>query len=263
MSFSALLISNLKFYFQTKRFIIILPLYLVISIIFPILVLNGNIPKPVDVYSFTYQGLGNFAAASALVCALFAGDAISRDFSREGFFTLTQPVERYKIMFSRFLAAIIVALVTIMLSYFVPYVIFSQLLYSTVVPTLWQIAGIAVLYNISLIAFAMLFSSVFRSSTVSIILTVLALWLIMPAIVGILQFLGIEPWFLISYAGDSINSLALQNYPPHISTSSSPTVKITVFTPYVWESVAIMVGYLIFSLLIAYIIYSRRELKVI
>lgn len=261
MTFSTLFVTNLKFYFQTKRFIVVFPLFLVISLIPIILIATGNIPKPLNVYSFTSNGLSSFVTASALICALFAGDAISRDFSREGFFTLTQPVNRYRIMLSRFLAATIVAIITLTFSYLVPYIVSSEVFYNTVVPSLGEIIALAFIFNISLVAFSMLFSSLFKSSSVSIIVTVLIVWIVMPSISGVLQFLSIEPWFLISYAGSSISALSQENYPPHEQTINLPNGHLTIYTPYVWEATIISIVYLVLSLVIAYLIYSRRELK--
>jgi hypothetical protein len=261
MPLFTLLNTNLRFYFQTKRFIVILPLYFFITLIFPILIIAGYISKPLDVYSFTSEGLNNFSNASALVAALFAGDAISKDFSREGFFTLTQPVKRLEIMLSRYLAGSIVTILTMFASYFIPWIIFSEAFYSSIDPNIGEIVLFAILFNLSLVAFAVLFSSLFRSSTIGIIITLLVIYLIMPAVTGILQFLGIEPWFLLTYAGSLIGNLGLKDYPPHIQTLSSQNSKFTIYNPYVWEASIIMVSYLVISLIISYFIYTRRELK--
>jgi len=110
-----------------------------------------------------------------------------------------------------------------------------------------------------------LFSSLFKSPSISVVICVLVVWIVMPIITGVLDLVGIEPWFLLTYAGDVITYLTAASYPVHfISTpisEGSITITVNSYAPYVWEGALIMVAYFAASLTFAWLIYSRKELR--
>jgi len=262
MVFGMMFRENIRFYLRTKRFQVILPLYAVLSAIIPLLMIQGTIPKPPDVYSFTQQTLGGIADDILLICALLAGDAISRDFSREGYFTLTQPVRRSVIMLARFLSAFVAAVIVLAVAIAIG-VGFSEYMYSSVVPTLPEIVFAAVLFAASLTAFVMMFSSLFKNAALSIVVSILIVIVAMPIVQSITQFLShIEPWFLVTYAAGVISNLSYKTYPPHvISEHLGAGRTFYVYTPSPVEGMAIMLGYLVISGFVTWAIYTRRELK--
>ncbi|MEM3670215.1 MAG: ABC transporter permease [Thermoprotei archaeon] len=261
MSWRLLLETYLKFYFRTRRFLVMLPLYVFISLLTPLLMYTNTIPQPQTVNAFTAQTLGGVTDDVLLVAAVMAGDAISQDYSQQGYFTLTQPVHRLKIMLTRFTSAFL-AVSAIMVSTFVIGVAFSYVLYHTTVSTLPQILGLTFLFGASLTMFIIMFSSMFRSQGLSIIVSILIVVVAMPLVQGVLMFLShVEPWFLITYASSAVSNLALQSYPAHVTVTSELGRKVYVYQPYVFESVYIMLGYLFFSMAVAYAVYARKELN--
>lgn len=261
MVFGLIYRENLRFYFRTRRFQVILPLYVFLGVLGPALILRGVLPKPADVYAFTSQTLGDFSNVVLLVCALLAGDAISRDFSREGYFTLTQPVRRSEIMAARYLSAFTAALIVVFVEMGIG-VGFSEYMYGGVVPEIWEIALTGVLLTASLTAFVMMFSSLTKSPALSIVTAIVVLIIAMPIVSGVLEFLTrVEPWFLITYAAQVVSNLAQKTYPPHLVVEGLGDRKIYIYSPSVPEGVAIMLGYMGVSILVAWAVYSRRELK--
>ncbi|MEM0120366.1 MAG: ABC transporter permease [Thermoprotei archaeon] len=261
MVFGVLYTENLKFYTRTRRFQVILPVFALLSALEPALIIAGVIPKPTDVYSFTQGALGQFSTYALLVCAVLAGDAISRDFSREGYFTLTQPVRRSQIMLARFLSAFTAALIVLLVTVAIG-VGFSEYLYSSVVPNILLITLIGLLYAAALTAFVMMFSSLSKSPSLSIVAAILVLIVAMPIVQSIVEFLSrVEPWFLITYASNVISNLAGQTYPPHLVAQKLGSRTLYLYSPGVVEGVLIMVGYLVLSGIAAWVVYSRRELK--
>ncbi|PSN87268.1 hypothetical protein B9Q03_10835 [Candidatus Marsarchaeota G2 archaeon OSP_D] len=261
MVFGVLYNENLKFYTRTRRFQVILPVLSLLSALEPALIIPGVIPKPADVYSFTQQALAQFSLYVLLVCAVLAGDAISRDFSREGYFTLTQPVRRSEIMLARFLSAFTAALIVLVVIVAIG-VGFSEYMYHTVVPNIIEITLIGLLYAASITAFVMMFSSLSKSPALSIVTAILILIVAMPIVSSIVEFLSrVEPWFLITYASNVITNLAGQTYPPHLVTEKLGSRTVYVYSPGVLEGVLIMVGYLVLSGLAAWVVYIRRELR--
>jgi ABC-type transport system involved in multi-copper enzyme maturation permease subunit len=257
--------ANMAFYLHTKRFRVMLPIYVILALIFPVLYGVNVLQMPSDIYSYTSEALSELVSFVVLLVALLAGDSISQDFGRQGFFTLTQPVRRSEIMFARALAAFVFAAVS-MLLWIGLGLASGYVFYSAVVPNGALMLALSMLFVASAVSFVVMFSSLFRSSSMSVVISVLVVWLVFPLITGILDLVGVEPWFLLTYAGDVITYLAAKVYPQHISsitasTGSGPNITVTTFVPYIWEAVGIMVGYLVVSLAIAWLVYSRKELK--
>lgn len=264
-TFVTMMRANMGFYLHTKRFRIIFPLYIVLALIFPILYGTNVLQKPPDIYSYTSSALGELVSATVLLVAMLAGDSISQDFGRQGFFTLTQPVRRSEIMLARTLAAFVFAVFALFVWIGIG-LITGYAFYSAAVTNVGLILALSLLFAGSVVSFVVLFSSLFRSPTVSVVISVLVVWLVMPVIEGVLDLAGVEPWFLLTYAGGVVDDLATNPYPAHVvslpvSTSASGiSITVTTFTPYVWEAAVIMVAYLVVSLGLAWLVYSRKEL---
>ncbi len=263
MGFLILLKAYLKFYMNTKRFISLLALYVGVSILETALIMSGILPKPDTMYSFTSGMLIGFDSSIALITGLLGGDALSKDFSREGLFTLTQPIHRVVIMVSRYSAAILASILIIFIATFGPILTMSEFLYGGLVPNILSILLMTVLFTASMLAFVMLFSAIFSNPVTSIVMAVFAVVIIMPVISGIVGSIGFEPWFLLSYSGSSISNLALQSYPPFETTQPSSFYgsNFKLFNPPVPEAAYIMIGYLVVSLVISFFIYSRKEVR--
>lgn len=261
MSFSLLLKTYTKFYLKTKRFTVMLPLYILISMATPLLIAKGIVPKPADVYSFTTQTLGGVSDDVLLVAAVLVGDAISQDYSLQGYFTLTQPVSRLQLMLSRYISSFI-GVCIIMVATFAVGIGFSYYLYGSVVGDIGEILALTILFAASLTMFVMMFSSLFRTQSLSIVVSILAVVVAMPLIEGVVVFLShVEPWFLITYAASAISDLAMKSYPAHYTLAMLGTRKLYSYQPTVPEASLIMLGYLIVAGVIAYAVYVRRELK--
>lgn len=272
-AFTLLLRTYLKFYVSTRRFLVIIPIYLFLSLLFPALSIAGILVKPADVHTYAQQALGSFTFATALAAGLLAGDAISQDFSRQGLFTLTQPVRRSVVMLARYGSATAASALVVVVSFLLPGFVFSEYFYSELVPDTLGILGMSLVFIAAVVAFVILFSSLFKSPTVSIVVALVVVWIVMPTISGLLPLINgsIEPWFLLTYAGGAVSDLAQQVYPPHVARlrggfgaggdAGGPGLTVTTYNPTVEEALVIMVAYLAVSLLLGWLVYSRRELK--
>lgn len=251
---------NMVFYLRTRRFVIMLPLALAISLINLFLVEFHVVLKPANVYTFTEANLGYSTILYILISSIFAGDLISRDFSKEGLFILTQPVSREEIYYAKLLSAITVSSI-IVLVYLIGSFISAYLLYFSIVPNWWKIVGLSILAIISLLSFISLFSAAIRNPTVSITISIFVLMIIFPLISTIMQEVNKEPFFLITYALQAIPYLAEKIYPAHVVTQPSLDGRVVVtYNPTLLESVLIMLGYLLLGMVIGLIIYKRRQL---
>jgi ABC-type transport system involved in multi-copper enzyme maturation permease subunit len=138
-------------------------------------------------------------------------------------------------------------------------------IYGQLAPSAALIVAMSLLFTAAMVAFVVLFSSIFRSPNISIIVVIVFVWILMPLISSVLNVVSVEPWFLLTYAGNVLQALAQKTYPPNVQTVQiSPAgglPSVTVYNPTVLEATGIMIGYLIISLLLAWFVYSRRELK--
>jgi ABC-type transport system involved in multi-copper enzyme maturation permease subunit len=252
--------ADLGFFLHTRRLKVILPIYIFLALIYPILYGANILHRPSDVNSYTLDALSELVSGTVLLVAMLAGDAISQDFGRQGFFTLTQPVRRSEIMLARTVAAFVFSVIALLVWIGIGLAT-GYAFYSAVVGNVGLILALSVLFAGSVVSFVVLFSSLFRSPTVSVTISVLVLWFVMPVITGILDLVGVEPWFLLTYAGEAIDDLAANSYPLHVTTVvATSSITVTTYTPYVWEAAAIMVAYLIVSLVLAWVVYSKKEL---
>ncbi len=255
--------ADMRFYLHTRRFKVILPFYIIVALLFPILYGTNVLSKPLLVNDYTASAFGELVSFTVLLVALLAGDSISQDFGRQGFFTLTQPVRRSEIMLARTFAAFVFSTV-VMLVWIGIGLATGFTFYGAVVANWALILVTSVLLVGSVVSFVVLFSSLFKSPSISIVICVLVVWLVMPIITGVLDLVGVEPWFLLTYASDAITNLTAVSYPQHfVSTSvteGGTTITVSAYTPYLWEGALIMVAYLVISLALAWVVYSRKEL---
>ncbi len=211
--------------------------------------------------SFLGGYLGNTGFEIGLVAAFFGGDAIARDFgSATGYYTLVLPVRRIVLLLGRYAAASLVSF-AVMLAYYAFAAAGSWYFYGGLPMAFAASLGLTALLTFATVALAIFFSSLFRNPTVSMIVTVLLLWIALPSITSTLgEFGGIEPWASLSYAGNVVALIFATSYEHHSILIIGP-LTVHVFQPYIWEGIAIMVGYLSVFLTAAGILYQRKEVR--
>ncbi len=208
------------------------------------------------------QSVSSLSSFVILLLALFlASDAVSREFqSRTAYFILPTPVSRTTLLTAKFLGTYIVSGL-ILLAYFGVGAGYMLAAYHTVPWRYFVSMLFAYLYLASMLAFTYMFSAVFDSGA-----AVATLIFIIAAFGGVLivmieELTGIEPWFWIGYGAAIITLVYSGNYIgdyPHITHGVMGGVS---YNPYIWEGVAIMLGYFILSFLAAAFIFERREVK--
>jgi len=84
--------------------------------------------------------------------------------------------------------------------------------------------------------------------------------LVFSIVTGVLDVTNIEPWFILTYGGQVVTDILVVPYGAHKTVIPAGRISVTTYTPYVWEGLVIMVGYLVISLVVSIIIYNRREI---
>jgi ABC-2 type transport system permease protein len=250
-------------YLRSRRFIILSIITVLIGVLLTVAV---GWYRPL---AFTSTSLGFYSswwgnATTFLVIltgVFFGGDAISGEFqNKTGYFTIPNPIRRSSIYIGKWVAAfiastVILALFTIItvgngLFYFgldIPYQFVESVLFT------W-------LYLVSVLGFTFLFSALFKSSAISILVTII-LFLFGFGIIELVvtNFAGVEPWFLLSYGSTIISYIFTVPYPPHVSTIDAGPFTLTTYVPTVPEGIAIMVIYFLVTVVLGLVLFERKE----
>ncbi len=256
---------QLRFYLRTWRFLGLLLFFVIV----------GGAATGVEIYlhdsagtaaAFLSSGLGSLSIFGIIIAAFIGGDAIAMDFGGgTGYYMLVLPVRRASILLGRYAAAFVTGL-TLVAVYYLITLVGAVYFYGGALPwlNLAESFLLAVLYGAAVLSTAFFFSALFRSPALSIVITILLLFLgflIIDGVVG--SSLGYEPWFSILYAGGAIG-LVLVGAPHYTVTTTHFGMRtLTTYTwnPYVWEGAVIMLAYFLVFLLLSGIIYQFKESK--
>ena len=252
---------NLQFYLRTKRFVFFLILVALITAVIYGLIGGGVVSVPSTAEGFDTFYFSFITDLVIIVGAFLGGDAMANDFSfRIGLFVLSQPVSRVSILLGRYLGALAVGIAIITLYYVLGS--FGMLyLYRGVPIQVGESYLLSLVYVASAIALGFLFSSMFRNGSTAIVTAIILMLLVFSIISGVLTLANIEPSFILTYGGGVVADILVVPYGPHKFIGSHlGKITVTAYTPYVWEGIVIMLGYLVVSLVISVIIYNRREI---
>lgn len=253
------------FYLRTYRFVGLLAVTVALSAVvlaFELQIGTASVRAANPTASSFLQGfLGSTGFELGLVAAFFGGDAIARDFgSATGYYTLVLPVRRSVLLLGRYAAASLVSF-GVLLAYYAFAAAGTWYFYGDLPVAFAASLGLMALLTLATVALAFFFSSLFRNPTVSIIVTVLLLWIALPSVTSTVgEFGGIEPWASLSYASQVVTLIFASSFPHHSVLTIGP-LTVHVFQPYLWEGIAIMVGYLVVFLAAAGLLYRHKEVR--
>lgn len=255
-----------QYYLRTWRFIGLLGFVLVITVAFTtVSIIEGD--SGTSGADYLYGAMSTLGTFGVIIGAFIGGDAISMDFgSGTGYFMLVLPVKRIVLLLGRYTAAFVTTLILIVV--YVAIALVGGVYF-------WGFGGIpwltftesflmAALYGLAVLSTAFFFSALFRSPAVSMVVTILVMFLgfeIIDSVVG--SSLGYEPWFSLLYAGSAIG-LPLEGQPHYTARTATfghRTITTYMWYPYVWEGIAIMVAYFVIFLVISAIVYQYKESK--
>ena len=259
-----------KSYLRTKRFLGLILFTTVISIGITALMLHDeySMLKAGTPSLYFYDYLSGFSADLVVIIgAFFGGDIISTDTgTNAAYYTLVQPVRRSILFVGRFTAALISSFI-IVLVYFIVGVGSSFYLYGKVTPVIFESLGILVLFLAAAIAFASLFSGIFKGQSSGIIVSVLLLFIGFPIIDEFVGSIGgIDPLFSLNFAGEIMYLIFKNPYPPVKGPGSgfgpgAGAGAFYTFSPTVMQGLGVLIAYILICGIIAIIWYSRRQIE--
>jgi len=252
-------------YFRSRRFFILLIIGLMISGILTFLVAYYGIStfasSPLGFYSFWWGNSITFIIAINGI--FFGGDAISGEFqNKTGYFLVPNPLRRSSVYIGKWLGAMIASLLIFAtyagitigngLYYFgasVPFAFGESLIFSIV-------------YLAAVLGFTFFFSSLFKSSSMSILVTAI-LFLFAFSIIQLLvsTFAGIEPWFIISYGAGIISNVLTDPYPAtQVIRGAGPRgADLTTFAVSIPAGLTILLGYFVITAILGLALFERKE----
>lgn len=273
---------NFLNYFRARRFYVMLAIILLISLLLTALVgyyrpasflgLPGE-PTSTATLGFYGAGWGTFVSLIVIIsAALFGGDAISGEFqNRTGYFLVPNPIRRSTIYVGKWIAAL--AASTIILLIFAGIMVANGLYYFPGgVPWEFQQSLLfAWIYLVAALSLTFAFSSLFKSSAISILMSVILLLIVFSVIDTVSMLVaGIEPWYSITYGAGIVSSILSNPYPQHHVTQSlgaalggsnrtNARFEITSFNATVPEGLEIMVIYFLAMAIAGLLLFERKE----
>jgi ABC-2 type transport system permease protein len=251
-------------YIRSRRLLGILVIEIAVLALMTAVLVTSNRPYNVNEVLGQYTGFVNILII--LGATLFGGDAIVSEYqSRTGYLLFPNPVKKGSIMAGKFISSVAAMTLMLVIYYAVAFIAAFFIGHGFTVLGLASL-GLALLYGITAISVAFLISSVMKGSTGALILT-FALFLFVFNIVSSLmgQLGGIKPWFMIDFAGQSMNYIVMNPYPVDhtvpVDIGGGQLMNIHYFYPDVIISIAVMVVYAVVAIALAYFFFTRREMS--
>ncbi len=256
-------------YFRSRRFAILLIIGLLIATLLTVVVAWK---RPASFLDFGSLGFYSnwWGDTSTFVVVLsgvfFGGDAVAGEFqNKTGYFTVPNPIRRSSIYAGKWLAAFLAS--SLILVIFMVITVVNNLYYFGInMPDQYlQSLLFSWIYLAAVLGFTFMFSSLFKSSSYSILVS-LILFLFAFAIIEdvVAALVGIEPWFIVTYGAEIIGDILMSTYPVHMTTTTTvgprgAHITLTTFNPTVPEGLVILGGYFIITSILGLLLFERKE----
>jgi ABC-2 type transport system permease protein len=256
-------------YFRSRRFAILLGIMLLISGILTVVVAHYRPPSFLSSVESFYSGWWGMSATFVVILSgiFFGGDAISGEFqNKTGYFTLPNPIRRSSMYIGKWISAFLAS--SIVLLIFAAITVANEAYYFGLnIP--WQFGEsfiFAWFYLMAVLGFTFFFSSLFKSTSYSILVTAILFLFAFTLIETLISALAqIEPWFILTYGAGIIGNVLDSPYPAHVVTATSrfgpggvgPT--LTTFNVTIPEGLAIIAAYFAITAILGLVLFERKE----
>jgi ABC-2 type transport system permease protein len=253
-------------FFRNRRFYILLTIGLLISALLIIIVAHYRpaalLSSPLAFYS-TWWGFG-ISFVVILAAIFFGGDAISGECqNKTGYFIVGHPIRRSSIYVGKYIAAFIAALIIFVMYTLIAVVNGLYYFGATIPGEFVEAVALAVLGLLAALAFTFFFSSLFKSGSMSILVSAIMLLFGFTLIDElVINIAGYEPWFSLTYGAGVISNIMTVPYPAHEVTASAfrgggPVM--TTFNATIPEGILIMVIYFVVCGVLGLVLFERKE----
>ncbi len=206
------------------------------------------------VWSFVLLDLPVFASV------FFGSSAISSEIeNKTAFHIFTLPISRTSLLLSKYLAAVLVTIITIAVYLVIQAVTFLYVFPIPLIYNYYYALWLLVIFIFAMTAFTFMISSIFNKNTYAYITVFLLYFLIFNAYQVISEFLyKTTPFYLLDQAAGIVmkSYMNISISPFNFSFSLSPAG-----IPQIVQSIIIMMIYTVISLSVALIVFERKEVK--
>jgi ABC-2 type transport system permease protein len=249
---------NFLNYFRARRFYVMLAIVFLITGLLTAVIgyyrPPGLLKSPLGALAFYATGWGAFATFMVILStAFFGGDAISGEFqNRTGYFLVPNPIRRSAVYVGKWIAAL--AASTIVLLIYALVITANGLFYfpgAGVPLEFLQSLAYAWVYLVATLSLAFAFSSLFKSSAISVLMSVILLLFVFNVVDTVTEaFVNMEPWFSITYGAQIIGTAFGQADLGRFGALYTPTVS---------EGLTILAVYFIVTGLVGLWLFERKE----
>ena len=253
----ALLMSRYQFrdYLRSRRFVLMMAIVAVLSVII-IAVLAHYRPPGLTTSTTAYYGSFWVSGSELLIVfsgIIFGGDAIAGEFqNKTGYFLMGLPVKRWSVYAGKYMAAYLASAITLVV-YLVILIANGTIYFGASFPAgaVFDSFLLSLVYLSALLGTVFLFSSLFKTSLYAV-LVVAVMFLFGFSILEalIVGLVGIEPWFIVTYA-NAVIGYPFSGVPIHHAFG--------VYNPTYAEGIAIMIGYFLGTALAGFVLFEREE----
>jgi ABC-type transport system involved in multi-copper enzyme maturation permease subunit len=252
-------------YFRSRRFFILLAIAGTIAGVLTAVAAYYGVETFGSTSLEFYSSWWGLSATFIIVfCGIFfGGDSISGEFqNKTGYFLVGNPIRRVSIYIGKWLAALIASM--IVFGIFTAITIGNGLYYFGLdIPYQFgESVLFCIVYLIAILGFTFFFSSLFKSSSMSILVTAILLLFGMNIISALTTTIAhAEPWFLLTYGAQIIGNVLTDPYPQHESTIIGPGGRFS-FTSYnapIPEGLLIMIIYFAVTAVLGLVLFEKKE----
>lgn len=257
---------EMRNYFRSRRFLVLLIITLVIAGLLTFAIAYrgiSNVSSNALGFYSTWWG-GDSADFVIVISAIFfGGDAISGEFqNKTGYFLVGNPIRRSSIYIGKWIAALVASLIII--GIFAAITVANGVYYfgGNAFPNQFGESLIfSLVYLIAALGFTFLFSSVFKSSSMSILVAAIMLLFGFSIISGLTTaFVNVEPWFVLTYGSAILTDvLSPSGFPAHKTTTPFGRISFTNYHATIPEGLAIMLIYFAVTSVLGLVLFERKE----
>jgi len=248
-------------YIRSRRFYVLLTISVLISAILTLVVgyyrPAAFLSDDLTFYSRWWGGISTYVVALSGI--FFGGDAISGEFqNKTGYFSVPNPIRRSTIYIGKWLSALIAS--TVILVVFAAITMANGLYYFSVVP--YQFAEsllLAWFYLVAVLGFTFFFSSLFKGSSMSILVSAILFLFAFNIIQEFASIAQIEPWFILTYGAGIIGNILTDPYPPQTSVEHFARFTIASYNATVPEGLIIIGVYFIVTVILGLLLFERKD----
>jgi ABC-2 type transport system permease protein len=217
-------------------------------------------------YASTAVGFasGNLNFISPLIiisAAIMVGDSISGEFEKKtGLMLFPTPQRKTSIYVGKYLAAVLTLFSIVSIYYLMTLWEMVTIYGSSDIPVaLGKSYVLALLYSSSVTSVFYFFSSFMKRTITSSIVGFFLMMMILPMIVGVLQMVSVDPWFIVTNAGSLISNVLGQ--PVNRFGPEQQITSVNSFTPDFFVGCCVMFFYSVILFWTALVIASRRKME--